>query len=312
MSKLLKEPLLHFLVLGAVLFGLYSWLGRGSGRGAGPAEEIVVSQGRIRSFAEGFGRVWNRLPTGQELTGLVRDYVREEALYREALALGLDRDDTIVRRRLAQKIEFLSDDLAAAVEPTDRQLAEYLERHPDSFRTESRFTFSQIFLDPQRRGARLASDAAQMLARLNAGSASPDPAALGDSRMLEPHFDDAARRDVAAQFGEVFVTALTDLALRRWEGPVKSGYGVHLVRVEKRALGRVPELAEVRDDVAREWSAEKRREVKEDQFQALLQRYKVTIEQSTANGEAPSGATEAAGGVAGTAAGPAEPAEGKR
>ena len=199
-------------------------------------------------------------------------------MYREALALGLDRDDTIVRRRLQQKLEFLSEDLAVVGEPTEQELDQFLTQHPESFRSETRLTFSQVFLNPDRRGASLEADTTQLLARLNAQNSTLDLVSLSDSRMLDPRLEEVPQSDVVRQFGAEFAAELLTLPLGRWQGPVKSGYGLHLVRVEERTLGHLPSLGEVRDAVVREWEAAKRREMKEAQYKALLTRYTVTIE----------------------------------
>jgi PPIC-type PPIASE domain len=275
----LKEPLLHFLFLGVMLFAAYQWFGNHAEDPAKATREISVSQGRIHSLTETFARLWNRSPTQEELDGLIRDYVREEVMYREALALGLDRDDAIVRRRLQQKLEFLSDDLVMTGEPTEQELDEFLTQHPESFRRETRLTFSQVFLNPERRGASLEADTTQLLAKLNAQSSTLDLISLSDSRMLDPRLDEASQSEIVKQFGAEFASELLTLPLGRWQGPVKSGYGLHLVRVEERTLGYLPPLAEVRDAVAREWAEMKRREMKEAHYQALLTRYTVTVEQ---------------------------------
>jgi hypothetical protein len=273
----MREPLLHFLAVGAALFGLYAWLGGGGGDGA-RASEIVVTRGRIESLVETFARPRHRAPAEDELAGLVRDFVREEVLAREAIALGLDRDDTVVRRRLAQKMEFLSEDDAATTEPTDDELRAFLAAHPEQFRLDSRISFTQVFLDRERRGDALEADAAKLLAALNAPGIAPDPTTPGDGRMLEAHFENVGRADVEARFGADFVARLEQLPLGRFEGPVESGYGVHLVRVARHTPASIPALDEVRDAVAREWSAAKRLEAKERRLQAILARYRVTVE----------------------------------
>ena len=274
---LAREPLFHFLVLGAALFALYAWAGARRGDTA-VGGEIVVTAGRIRSLAETFSRQWSRPPSQDELTGLVRDFVREEVLAREAMAIGLDRDDTIVRRRLAQKMEFIADDTATVGEPTDDDLHAFLSTHPERFRVDARFTFDQILLDRMARGGTIEGDAAKLLAVLNEPGVAPDLAMLGDSRMLDAHFEDTSRRDVEARFGAGFVARLEELPIGRFEWPVESGYGPHLVRVRSRTPAHLPSLDEVRADVEREWSAAKGRERKEAHLQTLLSRYRVTIE----------------------------------
>lgn len=275
LHRLLREPLFHFVVLGALLFGLYRWIG-GPDAGAGGGE-IVVTEGRIRNLTETFTRTWQRPPTVDELNGLVEDYIREEVLYREAVVLGLDRDDTIVRRRLRQKLEFISEDAAATGEPTEQALTDFLAAHAESYQVESQLSFTQVFLDPQKRGDQLDTDAASLLDVLRTRGDRIDPATLGDSRMLDAHYERVGEADVARLFGPEFASALREQPEGEWVGPLKSGYGVHLVRVEARTPGRRPELAEVRDAVIRDWAARRRQELLDAQYQQLRSRYEVRI-----------------------------------
>ena len=155
MNRILREPLLHFLLLGAAIFAAYSLVSQRSGDEPG---NIVISAGQVAAIELGFTRTWHRPPTRDELEGLIRDRVREEVYYREAMALGLDKDDTIIRRRLRQKMEFLTDDVVAQAQPTDAELNAYLTAHPDSFRVQREFTFSQVYLNPDKHGEHLARD----------------------------------------------------------------------------------------------------------------------------------------------------------
>ena len=277
MKRLLREPLLQFLLLGLALFALHAALARPEVSAS--AAEIVVSRGRVRSLVEAFDRQWNRSPTPEEVAGLVHDYVREEALVREALALGLDRDDTVVRRRLAQKMEFLGEDVAALVEPSEEELRRFLAARSEHYRSESRFSFRQVFLDRQERGDGLERDAAQLLAALEAPGSTLDTEAMGDSRMLPGVLVDASQSEVEALFGTRFAARLAELQPGRWSWPVGSDYGPHLVFLERRTPGRVPALEEVREAVLRDWSAAKRAELGEAHDRALLERYRVTIEE---------------------------------
>ncbi len=276
MRRLLREPLLHFLLLGAGLFIAYS-LQQQNGSRREPGQ-IVVTLGQIEQMATGFAKTWQREPTSEELAGLVRDRIREEVYCREAIALGLDREDTVIRRRLRQKMEFVSDDIAALAEPTEVELEEYMRTHPDSFRVEPRLTFRQVVLDPQKHGERLASDVAELLAQLDDAGSAADISTLGDSLLLESEFAEQPASEIAKQFGEPFALALVRLEPGRWQGPVESGYGVHLVYVSERVEGRLPALAEVRDAVRREWDHARRLAANEAFYQELLSRYSVTIE----------------------------------
>ncbi len=272
----LREPLVHFLLLGAALFLLDVWL-RPAAPGAG-AGEIVVGEARIRSLAQNFARTWQRPPTREELDGLVESHVREEVLYREALALGLERDDTIVRRRMQQKMEFLFDEAAAVREPTDAELAEYLAAHRERFAAPPRARFEQVFLDPARRGPRLAADAQRLLEQLNRPGSAVDPGAVGDRlQLLDARYDDVPQFEVQRLFGESFARALFEQPTGRWVGPITSGYGEHLVRLEARQPGGVPALDEVRPLVEREWTSARRKAVAAEAYATLRAKYRVQV-----------------------------------
>ncbi len=266
----------HFLLLGAGLFIAYGWMTKpGSHREPG---KFVVTEGHVEHLAAGFARTWQRPPTHEELKGLVDDWVREEIATREAIALGLDKDDTVIRRRLRQKLEFVSEDIAAQTEPTDADLNAYLQAHPDSFHVEPRFTFNQVYLNPAKHGDNLARDTAQLLAQLQQAGGKTDGAALGDSFLLEHAFQSMPAGEIAKQFGEEFAATLRGVKPGQWQGPIESGYGVHLVLVSERTEGRQPELADVRDTVRREWANARRLETNAKFYSELLKRYNVTID----------------------------------
>ena len=275
LKRILREPLLQFLLLGGAIFAVSGLL---SNHAPARSSTIVVTQGRIESLTAAFSLTWQRPPTPEELQGLIRDYVREEAAVREAVALGLDRDDVIIRRRLRQKLEFVSEDIAARAEPSDDQLRAWLTAHPGDFRIEPNYTFSQVYLDPGRRGANLAREAALLLARLKREGSRADVAAEGDPFLLGHRFEALPARDVKSQFGGSFAAALDTLRPGRWQGPIESSYGLHLVHLHERVEGRMPALSEVRDAVRREWSNAQRVEANEALYRKLLERYSVTIE----------------------------------
>jgi hypothetical protein len=292
MKRILREPLLHFLLIGGALFAASALLTRHAPAGAA---RIVVTQGRIESLATAFELTWQRPPTPDELEGLIRDYVREEVAVREAVTLGLDKDDVIIRRRLRQKLEFVSEDVAARAEPTDEQLRAWLNAHPGDFGLDPTFTFSQVYLNPEPRGTHLARAAVRLLAKLQREGSRADAAAEGDAFLLGHRFDALPARDVKSQFGETFATALSALPPGRWQGPIASTYGVHLVFVHERTEGRAPVLEEVRDAVRREWSNAQRVEANEQLYQKLLERYTVTIETPAAGADTSGGRRPAQG-----------------
>jgi PPIC-type PPIASE domain len=285
MKRWLKEPLLHFLVLGALLFGVYAWMNRGEQPQTG---QIVVTKGQIENLRVTFNRVWQHPPSPSEMDGLIRDHIREEVLAREATKLGLDLDDTVIRRRLRQKMEFVASDLAVPPVPTEAELKEFLVKHTDFFRVEPRLTVRQVYLNPAKRGDALQGDAARLIAELNRPRATADFRTLGDATMLSSELTDVPVSEVVRDFGEDFAKQVENLPDGRWQGPVTSTYGVHLVLVAQKTPGRMPALAEVYDQVAREWTDAKRREENETFYQKLLKRYVVTIEgePSVARGQA--------------------------
>jgi len=273
--KFIREPLFHFLLLGAAIFAVYGLATRHKTDKPG---EIVVTQGTLENLVTGFTRTWQRPPTEEELQGLVRDYIREEAAYREALAMGLDRDDMIVRRRLRQKLEFLSDELATRTEPGDAELQSFLQTHTELFQSEPLFSFRQIYFNPQLHGGNLHRDTARALEDLERAGSRANTIDLGDSFLLERSFEKLSLSDVKKTFGEQFASAVAALPLREWEGPIESGYGTHLVFVTQRSEGRLPALDEARDQVRREWLDAKRKEATDKFYQAILSQYKVKIE----------------------------------
>jgi PPIC-type PPIASE domain len=274
--KIIREPLFHFLILGAAIFAIHGVVTRHKTDKPG---EIVVTQAAIDNLVTGFTRTWQRPPTEDELQGLLRDYIREEAAYREALALQLDRDDMIVRRRLRQKLEFVSDTLATRTEPSEAELQSFLQAHRGTFQTEPRFSFRQVYFNPQLHGENLHRGVARVLEHLRRaglGARDPDP---GDPFLLEQNFDNVPLSDVKKTFGEPFASAIGALPVDSWQGPIDSGYGVHLVYVTKQIDSHLPALAEVREQVRREYLDAIRREATDKFYQALLSRYRVRIEQ---------------------------------
>ena len=291
MKSILREPLLHFLLLGGLLFLFFEW--RGSG---GPtSSRIVITPGLVEHLASGFSRTWQRPPTDAELKGLIDDYVKEEIATREAVGMGLDRDDTIIRRRLRQKLEFLVEDAASSAPPTDAELQAWLDAHPQSFRAEPQLAFRQVYVSPERRGASAAPDAVKMLARLRAKGKDVRTDDLGDASMLPAEQPLSPLREVERSFGNDFAQELMKIEPGQWTGPVESPYGLHLVLVRERVAGAPPELAEIRPMVEREVLAERRKRDLDNLYERLLAKYTVTIEKPKA--KPPLAAAAGAGGA---------------
>jgi hypothetical protein len=276
MKTIFREPLLYFLLLGGVFFVLFQQVADDSYVSPDQREEIVVSAGQIQMLNLGFEKTWQRSPIREELDGLIQSYVREEVMYREALALGLDRDDPIVRRRLRQKLEFLSEDMVALAEPEDSELQTFLDANAETYRQPSRYSFRQVYISSNERGQNAESDAMELLGKLR--SEEVDAAAVGDSKMLQSEFINEADYEITRTLGGEFLQALKKTETGSWQGPVRSGFGLHLIYISKQVVGEVPQLNEVRSQVFRDWSSRQRIKTNEAIYDNLRSRYKVTVE----------------------------------
>ncbi len=270
---LLSAPLVQFFIAGAIIFGLYAVSDKGS---AEPAQAITITAAEQKNLAALFTKTWRRPPTLTELNGLIEARVREELFYREALALGLDSGDVIVRRRLAQKIQFITDDLAATRKPTEQDLKNFLDENKDKYAVSPMITFRQVYLSSDRRGPTLIEDAAAILAELQRGA---DPAALGDVIELPPQMEKATTRSISRTFGREFANAIDQAKPGSWSGPIKSGYGAHLVQVLSREDGRIPSLDEARAAVERDWREAQREKARAAYLDALKKKYEISVEQ---------------------------------
>lgn len=281
LKRILSEPLLHFLVLALAIFGIYAVLNPASSERTG---QIVVSSGRVEQLAERFARTWQRAPSPTELKALVDDFVKEEVYYREALALGLDKDDTLIRRRLRLKLEFLSEAEADSRVPTDEQLSAYMLANPRRFEIDPKVAFRQIFFDPARRGNKITQDIASALEALRA---TPDMelAEAGDATLLPAEFPLTDAANIGHSFGSGFSDAIAKAPAGTWLGPISSAYGLHLVLVTERSAASTPPLADIRSVVIREWTNARRKEIEDARFNRLLSRYHVRIELPKQAGE---------------------------
>ena len=274
--KILREPLLHFLVLGVALFALFGLFGN---RNDPQDRRIVISSGRIDQVVTIFARTWQRPPTVQELRGLIDDEIRDEILYREAVAMGLDKDDVIVRRRLRQKFEFLTEGAGVVATPSESDLQMWLDKNSERFRSSPKISFVQIFLNVRRRGDGEAdAEAARVLAQLANAGDKMDISELGDTTMLPKELPLVASESIASIFGERFAQQLETLEVGRWSGPLPSSYGLHVVYVRDRTAGKPRALEEVRDEVRRAWIIEHQREQVEANYRKLREKYSVVVE----------------------------------
>jgi len=282
--RLLREPTLHFLALGAVLFALHPLLTPTApdatpATAPAPTPEVVVGAAKVQGLIEGWQQAWQRAPTREELDQLVEEEVRAEILAREAVALGLDRDDEVIRGILRDKMEFLAENSASIGEPADADLRAVYAANPARFGGRLVLSFSQIPVRPESGDGDAGSEARELLTRLRAGAAEPpELPPEGDGSGLPRDLGGMPEADVASMFGRDFTQALLDLPLGRWAGPISSAYGTHLVRVGERAQQEPVPFEEVRDSLREEWHAARAQELRDRAYRAIRERYRIVIE----------------------------------
>lgn len=272
MMKLLRDPLVHFVAIGAVLFGAYHLTSKDD---QSAPDEIIVGAGQIANLEAVFSRTWQRPPTPAEVQALVRDHIRDEVFYREALTMGLDRDDAVIRRRMREKMEFISD-LTADVEPTDAELKEFVAAHPARFMSEPQFSFSHVYFKTDASGGPDLAELENLRQALNNGTA--DAAQSGSPFMAGFDFTDLTRSDVAQAFGESFVAWIDTAKPGEWGGPVTSAYGTHLVRVSRRVAAHARAFAEVREAARRELLHNRKITANDALYEQLRTRYVIKVE----------------------------------
>ena len=267
-----NEPLAHFLLAGGLLCAVYLLAGPAAEQ---PTEQVVITQAQQKNLAALFERTWNRPPTPQELDGLIQSHIREEILAREAVALGLNDGDAVVRKRLAQKLEFLSDDLAAQLNPTDEELETFLTSNADRYRTEVRYALEQIFIAPGKSDEEREKASEAVLASLTAGVPADT---LGDSTLLPSQMQSATTAQIASTFGQEFATAIKRLPMGEWHKNVRSSFGDHLVRITEKQGSALPPLADIRDYVERDWRDAQRLTLRDAYYNDVQLSYDVIVE----------------------------------
>jgi peptidyl-prolyl cis-trans isomerase C len=269
-----REPLVHFLLAGSAIFAIYS-----SGEDAVDFESrrIVVGEEQVQRLASMWSRSWQRPPNANELDGLIREYIKEEIYYREAKRLGLDQDDIIVRRRLRSKMEFLATSEVESMAATDAVLQQWLDKHPGRYATDPTISFESVYVTGNAGDAAAHAKARGILSLLKSGS---EPATQGDPISLPRSMDAASQSAISRQYGKEFVKELVMLPKGEWSGPVASGFGLHLVRLNGIDVSRKPALSEIRQQVENDWRAATKVQRENSAYQALLDCYDIEIERS--------------------------------
>ncbi len=275
--RLLREPLAQFLVIGLVLFLVYAALNHGVSQ-TGTSYQIVLTTDDLRQLQSTFAAQWQRAPSPEEMRGLEENKIREEVLYREGLLLGLDKDDVIIKRRLAQKMQFLAEDVAAAHDPTTAELKAWYAKNSSGFAVPSRFSFRHLYFSPDQRGQRAPDDAIKGLAKIKGEpEESKRAAALADGFMFQGYYADRTPEELDKEFGSQFASAIQKLKPGSWQGPVESGYGWHLVFVDSVIPGHIPVFEEVEPNVKTAWLADQKQQAWQKAYEDMRSKYSVVL-----------------------------------
>lgn len=277
LNTLIREPLIHFMLAGAVLFTFFYSVNPAKRQSS---NSIIIDQNRVAQLQAHFKRVWSRPPSPEETTALIDNYITEELFYREAKKLSLDQNDAVIRQRLRQKMEYLAESLSESIPPTDTELESYLASNASLFKGEAKYSFEQIFI----RGDH---DAAHFNQRVNTAqkALSENIKFNGDASLLPRYFEGATGYEVDRQLGKGFSQQLNTLDKNEWQGPLKSGLGAHFVKLSARKAGAVPLLSEIKPAVTREWINERAKERKSALIAHLKKQY--TVEDTTTIQAAP-------------------------
>ena len=273
----MREPLAQFLIIGVALFLINGALNHGASQ-PGSSYQIALTIDDLRQLQSTFAAQWQRAPSPEEMRSLVENRVRQEVLYREALMLDLDKDDIIVKRRLAQKMQFLAEDVAAARQPTTEELKPWYEKNSDRFALPGRFSFRHLYFSPDRRGQRAHEDATKALTKIGGEAEdSKAAAALADRFMFQDSYADRTPEELAKEFGPQFAATVPKLKPGSWQGPVESGYGWHLIFVDSVVPGRIPVFEEVEPDVRTAWMADQKQQTRQKAYEHMRAKYAVLL-----------------------------------
>jgi len=271
MTKILKEPLLHFMILGSALFGLFS-----IANNQGPSDKtIVVTEGKLKQLHALFEKTWQRSPSEAEQVALLNEYIREEVLYREGLDRGLDEDDTVIKRRIRQKFEYFLEGISEQSDPSDDALTAYMQEHKAVFTKPSAYSFRQVYVNPQTHGTNTSVIIEKLKGALT--KQDMDASQLGDHTLLQHANGQLDEQKITLAFGGKFLTQLSALEPGQWQGPLESTYGLHMVIIDQQTDGTLPALDEIRDKVRIEWENSVRENARDIYFTTLESEYEIIL-----------------------------------
>ena len=274
--SILKEPAIHFVLIGTLLYFTYQSFNNYLNR---DQHVIVVSNDEIQMLVQSWEMKRNRPPTAKEREGIINGQVKEMVLYKTAVEMGLDKQDRATRRRLAQQVELLGSGMIQSPQPSEGELVKYYEDHKEEYRNPETVTITQLFFNPDKRGNATLDDAKTALIKLNVqNDANGNYSAFGDASMLPNYFPNKTEMEIGRQFSRGFTESVFELEVGKWHGPVLSGYGTHLVFVHNHEINELPEYTEIRDYLREQWMTQKKTELEEQYVEGLMARYEVIIE----------------------------------
>jgi parvulin-like peptidyl-prolyl isomerase len=276
MNKILKEPLVHFLIAGIALFAVYDWINDGTEEDTPKVVRITAEE--VQWLQETWSRQYQRPPEEQELRGILSDYLKEKLLAKEAEELGLAENDTVVRRRLAQKMEFIIRDTVRAVEPNEEKLRELYENNQERFQNPARISFVHVFFKAE--DPKAVDRATQTLGELRQFTPSADVHEFGDHTLLESEYILEEQPSVKNIFGSDFANDLFQQQPGEWQGPIQSSYGLHLVLISEKEPGTQQPFDDVRDRVAELWHQQNEELQNQKYFASLMKKYDLVADES--------------------------------
>ena len=272
MKKFLNEPLFHFILLGIALFLLYGLVNNKTNA----KNTILINDFDVNSIIASWDMQWKRPPTEKELQNLISLNIKQEIFYQEALKMNLDHNDEIIKRRLAQKMQFLSNDIAAMIEPTDEELKTYYKEHSDKYLTPYVYSLYQITFIPDKRKDNY-KDAAETLKQFP-DATFDEMKQFGDQLPFSYQFTDVNANELGLQLGSKFPDALQNSEMNKWIGPIPSGFGYHLVYITNETAPQLPEFELIKKDIIRDYEYNNQKEINELIYRELKKKYQIEID----------------------------------
>jgi len=272
MNAIWREPLLHFIIIGALVFLAFEL---SQGDSIVEEDHIRIDAGTMAQLQAQFNRTRLRQPTDDELSKLIDNYIRDEVYYREARAMGLDQNDTVVRKRMYQKLDFLLEELTEEKTPNDEVLAQFIDSNASQFREEPHISFIQVFFNLGKNPELTRNLARKTLVRLNNGAT---PETEGDPTFEQQTYQGVTPSEIKRVFGTAFSQQLNTLEPSEWVGPVTSVYGIHIVKVINKKEGGMPPFSDIRQRAIREYKADRRQDLRDIAYKKMRERYTITID----------------------------------